>query len=643
MLKNTSLLLAFLLCTIHILHAQPDIELAEEQKKHPDDFLIYTSKNKDIDISLKNGKLYITSDVYDELFILKNLASLDAEESVDYSIFYKLLSLEAYTLVPNGKTYKKVEVKDFKERHVFDNMVFHDDVNERVFTYPNLSKGAKKVLHYKQEFTEPQLLDGFFFASSLFTNTAKLTITVDENIDLGFKLFNGEGYAIVAKVEKVKNRKVYTWQIDNAPKVKFENNVYSPRYYIPHILYNIKSYTVDGKSINVLSNIDDLHTYYTRFLKDLNLDNNPALKQVADSITSGITDESEKIKKIYYWVKDNIRYIAFEDGFGGFIPRDATEVCDKKFGDCKDMANLLVSMIRSIGIKNVYHTWIGSNSLPYRYEDIPSTAVDNHMIATYIKDGEYIYLDATSKYTPWGYPSEFIQNKEALIHLDDKTYEIKKIPEVPCEKNEESTIVNIFLKGDSIIGHGNTTVIGYTKDYFLEMFSDYTGEQRMKNIKPYLELGNNKFYLKDFTEQNIKDRDKNYIIDFNFELNNYGIDVEDKKYINLYLDKYYDQGKIDTSRTYDLQNRFADLKKLNITLNIPEGYTVSYIPKNVQLENNLLKFRSEFTKLDNKVNLTYSIGLKKLIIKKEELDDWNKIIEQLQDAYSENISLTKIK
>jgi hypothetical protein len=43
------------------------------------------------------------------------------------------------------------------------------------------------------------------------------------------------------------------------------------------------------------------------------------------------------------------------------------------------------------------------------------------------------------------------------------------------------------------------------------------------------------------------------------------------------------------------------------------------------------------------VNLTYSIGLKKLIIKKEELDDWNKIIEQLQDAYSENISLTKIK
>jgi hypothetical protein len=85
------------------------------------------------------------------------------------------------------------------------------------------------------------------------------------------------------------------------------------------------------------------------------------------------------------------------------------------------------------------------------------------------------------------------------------------------------------------------------------------------------------------------------------------------------------------------------LKKLNITLNIPEGYTVSYIPKNVQLENNLLKFRSEFTKLDNKVNLTYSIGLKKLIIKKEELDDWNKIIEQLQDAYSENISLTKIK
>lgn len=107
MLKKYNLIYLLIFVNVISAWAQPDVELAAEQKKHPDDFLIYTQRKKDIDISLKDGKLYITSDVFEELFILKNLAVLDDEESVDYSNFYKLLSLEAYTLVP----YLKITIK----------------------------------------------------------------------------------------------------------------------------------------------------------------------------------------------------------------------------------------------------------------------------------------------------------------------------------------------------------------------------------------------------------------------------------------------------------------------------------------------------------------------------------------------------
>lgn len=630
-----------LLCGIQ-LFAQPELELLAEQKKHPDDFLLYTQRKKDIDISIKDGKLYVTSEVFDELLILKNLAILDAEESVDYSNFHKLLFLEAYTLVPAKNNYKKVPVTEFKDRHVFDNMIFHDDVNEKVFSYSDLTIGAKKVLHYKQEYTEAQLLDGFFFASSIFCNVSELTITVDNEVDLGYKLFNTDNYDIQYKGEQVKNRKVYTWKRSDAEKFKMEDNIYSARYYIPHILYHIKSFETKGEQVNVLSNIDDLHKYYTRFLKDLNVDDNPALKQLADSIVGPSTDETEKIKKIYYWVKDNIRYIAFEDGFGGFIPRDATEVCDKRFGDCKDMANLLVSMIRSVGIKNVYHTWIGSNSLPYTYEDIPSTSVDNHMIATYIKDGKYIFLDATSKYTPWGMPSEFIQNKEAMIHIAPNEYKIVKVPVVMPSENPYLSTVNIRIEGDSIQGSGSISTYGYYKDYMLEMLSDYSGEKRMKEIKPYLEVGNNKFYLKDYNEQNANDRDKNYVVNFNFSLNNYGIKVDDKKYINLFLEKYYATAKIDTSRQYDMCYRYMDERTYKVTLAIPEGYVISYLPKNSSMENELFKFTSQFVTEDNKVTLTYNLTLKKIVVKKEEFAAWNSFISSLQKIYSENIALKKI-
>lgn len=639
---NNSVFTLFLLFFIsYTSFAQPEVELAEAQKKHPDDFMLYTQRKKNIDISVKNGKLYIVSDVNNELFILKNLAVLNTEESVDYSDFYKLLSIEAYTLVPEKNKYSRVDVKEYKDRHVFDDMIFHNDVKEKVFSYPQVQIGSKKVLKYKQEFTQPQLLDGFFFASGLYTDVAELTITVDASVDLGFKLFNCDNFNIDFKKEELKNRIVYTWKSKEIEKLETEDNVYSVRYYIPHILYHIKSVNVNGTNENYLSNVDDLHKYYTRFLKDLELDNNPSLKHIADSLIVGAESEEEKIKRIYYWVKDNIRYIAFEDGFGGFIPRQAADVCEKRYGDCKDMANLLVAMIRSVGITNVYHTWIGSNALPYKYEDIPSTSVDNHMIATYIKGDEYIFLDATSKYTPYGYPTGFIQNKEAMVHLGTGNYKIVKVPEVQPDKNVMFVKAALNIHTDTLSGSSEIIAKGYTRDYMLEMLSDYSGDKRMKAIKPYLELGNNKFILKDFSEKNTNNRDKDYIVNYTFDINNYVVSLNDKRFVNLFLDHYMEKEKIDTSRKNSIYYSFADEQKYEFTLEIPDGYEVSYLPKNSTIDNEFIGFYSNFTRKENTITLTYSFTIKKTIIPKDKFDVWNQSIKELQKIYSENISLRK--
>ncbi len=634
----------FLVFTLSFLSAQPNVELVAEQSKHPDDFIIYTQRSSDIDISHKDGKLLITSDVYEETFILKNLAVLNDQESVQFSDFYKLTFLEAYTLVPNKNNYKRIDVKEFKDRHVFDDMIFHNDISERVFSYSDLAVGTKKVLHYKQEFTQPELLDGFFFASSIFCNNSRLTITVDEDIDLGYKLFNTADYPIEYTSSSIKNRKVFTWQYQNSAKLDQIEDVYSIRYYIPHIIYNIKSYMNNGKQQNVLANLDDLHAYYYKFISANNQSNNDqALKMIADSIITGATTDEEKIKKIYYWVKDHIRYVAFEEGFGGFIPRSAVEVCDKKFGDCKDMANLLVALIQIEKIPNVYISWIGSNDLPYDYEDIPTTAIDNHMIATYKKEGKYIFLDATSKYTPWVFPSEFIQNKEAMVHIDSNHYEIVRVPPVDAALNTYLVETNIQLDGDIIKGHGSLNTFGYYKDYMLEMLSDYSGEKRMKEIKPYLELGNNKFFLKNYQEQNANNRDEHYIVNYDFELANYAINVEDKKYINLFFNKYLENSKIDTTRKIDKYFRYADTHTYQITLDIPKDYVVSYLPKDMLLDNDLLQFSSHFVKSTNQVILNYTITLKKMQIKKEYFVLWNSTLMQLNKILSENIALKKSK
>ena len=49
-------------------------------------------------------------------------------------------------------------------------------------------------------------------------------------------------------------------------------------------------------------------------------------------------------------LQNNINYVAFEDGLGGFIPRGAASVCDKRYGDCKDKSLLLVTLLRDEGL-----------------------------------------------------------------------------------------------------------------------------------------------------------------------------------------------------------------------------------------------------------------------------------------------------
>ena len=54
-------------------------------------------------------------------------------------------------------------------------------------------------------------------------------------------------------------------------------------------------------------------------------DPNVYIAKVKELTATAKTDE-EKIKNIYYWVQDNIRYIAFEDGIAGFKPDDSQNV-----------------------------------------------------------------------------------------------------------------------------------------------------------------------------------------------------------------------------------------------------------------------------------------------------------------------------
>ena len=76
----------------------------------------------------------------------------------------------------------------------------------------------------------------------------------------------------------------------------------------------------------------------------------PEIKQKVAELTAGISDPLEKIRALAAFTQRQIRYAAIEIGIGGHQPHAAGDVLGHRYGDCKDKATLLNTMLQEIGI-----------------------------------------------------------------------------------------------------------------------------------------------------------------------------------------------------------------------------------------------------------------------------------------------------
>ena len=467
-----------------------------------------------------------------------------------------------------------------------------------------------------------------------------LEVRTDKDITIGYRIFNDPNNSIEFSKTEKKGKFIYRWTLKDVKAVKMEPNNPGFRYFIPHINVYVKDYTVDAKKIDVLDNTEKLYDYYKSFTKNLNKTEDADLKAIATEITAGLTTDTEKVKRIFYWVKDNIKYIAFENGYEGFIPREAALVCKRKFGDCKDMASIISAMANYAGVKSVTVSWIGTRDIPYSYEELSTPAVDNHMIAVYNDNGNYVFLDATDRETRYGIPTAFIQGKEALISNGD-TYKIINVPIVAAENNEAVEVVKLSLDKEKIIGSGSVSYNGYSRSNILAQIGDASNKTRFEMIKSLVLKGSNKFHLKDYTEANVSDRDKPYQVNFNFELDDYAMQVDKELYINLFMDRMYEKLTLEPDRVTAFDLDYLSAYNTRYDLTIPQNYSVKYLPENFSLDNAVMKADFKYTNTAGVVSLVAKIQLKKLLLQKDDFALWTESIKKLKSTYTQTLILTE--
>ena len=121
------------------------------------------------------------------------------------------------------------------------------------------------------------------------------------------------------------------------------------------------------------------------------------IRKQVEEIVRDTDDILGKIRALYLFMQKEIRYVGVELGQSAYKPHRAAECLKNRYGDCKDQAILLKTMLDIIGVEaHVALARIGNESEVNR--DLPSPNQFNHAIVHVSGFDQPLWLDCTVKY-----------------------------------------------------------------------------------------------------------------------------------------------------------------------------------------------------------------------------------------------------
>ena len=610
--------------------------------KYPGEPAVFIDRSETVTLQVKGDSLEAYSDVFEDILYLKEQSEVFANRQVHGSHFSEVGEIKAKTLVWDKSKHREMSVANFAKKFDTGDGIFYDDSYYYSFSFPSVAPRNRTQLEYRTNYKDVRFIPGFVFSSYIPQEKSVFTVKTIGNIELQYEVLNDNKNQIKFRKFTKGKETFYEWSVNNMSPFKVDGNSPSIRYFAPHIICYVKSYTAGSTKKNILSGLNDLYNWYYSFVKDLDkTEPSKDLVSVVNSLKKPGDTEEETVKKIFYWVQNNIRYVAFEEGMRGFIPHNGSYVCDKRYGDCKDMASIIVNMLQVAGIKG-YHTWIGTRDIPYSYSTVPTPMADNHMIATYIsKDGTYYFLDATDSKLPFGMPSSMIQGKEALIGNGPEKYEVRRVPEISGEKNLKTDSVSLVIKDNELIGTGKATMHGFSKVFSAYRLDRVEKEDTKQYVTQLLGKGSNKFYLDDYSLTNLQNRDKPTQIDYTFRIGDYFQKIGNEIYVNLNLNKDHYNHYILASRETPWENEYKYVKRETSILEIPEGYEVDYLPSDVKYDGKSVGVEVKYEANAQKIVMHKKFYIDFLLMKPDQFSEWNQSVKPISEVYKEAIILKK--
>jgi tetratricopeptide (TPR) repeat protein len=233
---------------------------------------------------------------------------------------------------------------------------------------------------------------------------------------------------LVSEVKDAGDQHIYRFVAENVPAIDPESG--AP----PH------GELLGRVHVSTYKSWDEMATWYWGLVKDQFVADAEVRRRVAEA-TKGLADPRAKVRAIYDYVVQKTRYVALEFGIHGFKPYSCAQIFSRGFGDCKDKATLIVTMLREVGIPAtivIVRTGVRGDF----GTEPASLAPFDHAIA-YVPSLD-LYLDGTAEYT--GSTELPAMDRGALaLQINEGHAKLVHLPDPPASETVLSRTVDVTL------------------------------------------------------------------------------------------------------------------------------------------------------------------------------------------------------
>ena len=150
--------------------------------------------------------------------------------------------------------------------------------------------------------------------------------------------------------------------------------------------------------------------YYSMIADKLD---NSRVVDTAKRLVRGVDDDSRKIELISTYVQKELHYEAIEFGRRAYIPKTPRQTLRDRYGDCKDHAVLLYSMLNAVDIPaELALVNLSQQVLP----GLPNVDQFDHMIVSVPRPDGRLFIDTTDKDLSLGtLPPRYMAGNHALL------------------------------------------------------------------------------------------------------------------------------------------------------------------------------------------------------------------------------------